>query len=149
MPGRLTDTSDTSTFSDEQLRVWEEQKAMYAGFLAGDRARTDAHIAPYVTIWDGVVAPLADGLDQFDLIRAARPVGPDAPVVSLIEARQPIVDVWGDTAAARHTLHIEYERGAAPDELIRVSTVWRSIDGEWILVHSHEDLFLSVAAEAV
>lgn len=147
--GTLIDLSDVTGLSDDALAIWNEQKSMYAGFLAGDRARTDAHIADGVTIWDSVVAPIANGMAEFNALRAARPTGDEVPRVARITAYQPIIDVWGDTAAGRHVLVVDYVDAAAPSEHIRVSAVWRRVDGEWMLVHSHEDLFPSGRLESV
>ncbi|MFT4122778.1 MAG: nuclear transport factor 2 family protein [Microbacteriaceae bacterium] len=141
-PDTLIDTADLSAFSPDQLQIWDEQKAMYAGFLTGDRARTDAHIAAECTIWDSGVAALARGMVEFNALRAARSA--EGPRVRTITAHQPIIDVWGDTAAGRHVLEVDYVDAAAPPELIRVSAVWRRRAAGWMLVHSHEDLFPTV-----
>ncbi|WP_353807603.1 hypothetical protein [Agromyces sp. SYSU T00194] len=141
-PDALIDAADPSALTPEQRTIWAEQLSMYAGFLTGDRSRTDAHISDDCTIWDSVVAELANGMREFNALRAARPSGPDVPVVSRITANHPIIDVWGDTGIGRHTLVVEYANDAAPMELIRVSAAWRRRpDGAWMLVHSHEDLF--------
>lgn len=145
-PDTLIDDSDTSAFSADQLAVWNEMKSMYAGFLTGDRARTDAHMHPEITVWDTVVRDIADGLVDYNALRAARPTDPDQPRIATITCHQPIVSVWGDTAVMRHTLEADYVDDAAPHEFVRASSAWRRVGGDWMLVHSHEDVHLPEAS---
>lgn len=138
----VVDVADTSAFDSDQRAIWDEQKAIYTAFLAGDRARIDRHIHPDATIWDAVTERIARGLDDLDAIRAARPTGEAQPITTLVEVDEPIIDVSGDLAVARHLLRVE-ELGpeGSVRQLMRVSQGWRRIDGVWHIIHSHEDLF--------
>lgn len=138
----VVDASDTSLLDADQRAIWDEQKAIYTAFLAGDRARIDRHIHPDATIWDAVTERLARGLADLDAIRATRPTGAAQPVTTRVEVADPIIDVSGDLAVARHVLRVE-EHGpdGAERQLMRVSQGWRRIDGVWHIIHSHEDLF--------
>ena len=106
----VVDAADTSSFDADQRAIWEEQKAIYTAFLAGDRARIDRHIRPDATIWDAVTERIARGLADLDAIRATRPTGTAQPVTTRVEVDDPIIDVSGDLAVARHVLRVE-ERG--------------------------------------
>ena len=119
----VIDAADTSSFDADQRAIWKEQKSIYTAFLAGDRARIDRHI-------------------DLDAIRATRPTGTAQPVTTRVEVDDPIIDVSGDLAVARHVLRVE-EHGpdGAERQLMRVSQGWRRIDGTWHIIHSHEDLF--------
>ena len=143
-PDSIVDFADTSEFSADQLAVWNLQKGMYAGFMTGERSRTDKHLAHDVTIWDVLVEKIADGLVEYNALRAARPDPATAPKIEVIECFQPIIDVWDNTAVGRHILRARYVDDASPEEITKVSTAWRRREGEWMLVHSHEDLFLPV-----
>jgi ketosteroid isomerase-like protein len=138
----VIDRSDSSAFDDDQHAIWREQKAIYTAFLAGDRARIDRHIHPGATIWDAVTERIARGLADLDAIRATRPTGDSRPITTRVEVADPIIDVSGDLAVARHVLRVE-EQGpeGAERQLMRVSQGWRRIDGVWHIIHSHEDLF--------
>lgn len=138
----VVDLADTTSFDSDQRAIWDEQKAIYGAFLAGDRARIDRHIHPDATIWDAVTEKIARGLADLDAIRATRPTGAAQQITTLLAVDDPIIDVSGDLAVARHLLRVE-RTGAdgAARELMRVSQGWRRIDGEWNIIHSHEDLF--------
>ncbi|WP_439593503.1 YybH family protein [Microbacterium sp.] len=138
----VVDASDTSSFDADQREIWDEQKAIYTAFLAGDRARIDRRIHPDATIWDAVTERIARGLGELDAIRATRPTGEAEQVTTRIEVDEPIIDVSGDLAVARHVLRVErVDADGTARELMRVSQGWRRIDGAWHIIHSHEDLF--------
>ena len=56
-----------------------------------------------------------------------------------LDAVDPVIDVWGDTALARHWLTVRFAGGPEPLS-VRVTTVWRQVDGRWLAVHNHEDV---------
>ncbi|MGI8416954.1 MAG: DUF4440 domain-containing protein [Nakamurella sp.] len=144
----VTDLAETGEFDADQTAIWAEQKAMYAAFLAGDRGRVDRWIHPTATIWDGVDEQIARGLDDLNRIRADRPVGDAAPVVTAMSVESPVVTVFGDTAIGRHVLRVTSAPGGPPatSKVIRVSSAWHRFDGGWWLVHSHEDIHSTTAS---
>ncbi len=120
--------------------IWAVQLDLYQGFLTGDRARTDSHIHPDGTMWDSEYEPLIRGLDGLQVVRDLRPTGPDAVKVADLDAHDPVITVWGDTAVSRHLLTVLFEGGVQAPERIRNTGVWRRIDGAWLNVHNHEDV---------
>lgn len=114
---------------DEQETIWRAMNDIYAGFLAGDRARIDRHIDPDATIWDSDEPGLVRGKAELDALRDRRPPGDPPPS---IEATDPVIDVWGDTALLRHLVT------AGPVRL-RNTSVWRRRGDTWLCVHNHED----------
>jgi ketosteroid isomerase-like protein len=138
---KVVDLSDTSDFDSDQAAIWAEQKAIYAAFLIGDRSRIDHRISPDATIWDGETETIARGLDDLNAIRATRPVGEAAAVTSSLKVDSPVVTIHGDVAIGRHVLRTSHE-GASTDSLVlRVSSAWKRVGGEWWIIHSHEDIF--------
>jgi hypothetical protein len=144
----VVDHSDTAGMSPDERAVWDEQKAIYVAFLTGDRARVDRRIHPDATIWDGVVEPLAHGLKDMDAIRATRPPADRAPVITACEVDSPVFTAYGDTVIGRHVLRVTSVAtdpgsggSSTISEVLRVSSAWRRIDGDWWVVHSHEDIF--------
>jgi ketosteroid isomerase-like protein len=117
--------------------VWARMTAVYDGFLAGDPDSVDALLHPQVTVWDSAEFPLARGLAELRDLRARRPAG-TGPAVVAIDARDPVIDVWGDTALVRHLLTVELSDGTR--EIVRNTSVWRRTDGQWLAVHNHEDV---------
>ena len=119
----------------DAAEVWAAVNAVYAGFLAGDRAAIDAHISPDATVWDSAHEPLLRGKADLDAVRDARPS--DGPSPTDLEAVDPVIDVLGDVALVRHVLLVHLPSGT---ERIRNTSVWRQIDGRWLCIHNHEDV---------
>lgn len=119
--------------------VWDAMRAVYAAFLRGDGAAADLHLHPDVTIWDSAEPGLVRGLDQLQGLRSRRPPPGTGVTVADIEASDPVVDVWGDTALLRHLLVVRFT-GDAPAEHVRNTSVWRRSGGHWLAVHNHEDV---------
>ncbi|MBV8597901.1 MAG: nuclear transport factor 2 family protein [Actinobacteria bacterium] len=115
---------------DEQA-IWSAVNDIYAAFLAGDRTRIDSHLHPDATIWDSSEPRLVRGRAELDALRGRRP--PGEPPAS-IEASDPVIDVWGDTALVRHLLTV------GGDMRVRNTSVWRRRGNEWLCVHNHEDV---------
>jgi ketosteroid isomerase-like protein len=121
----------------ESTEVWAAVNAIDAGFLAGDREAIDRHIAADATIWDSAHEPLVRSGDELDAVRDARPA--NGPRPSRLDAVDPVIDVFGDTAVVRHVLVITFPDGA-PEQRIRNTSIWRKVDGRWLCVHNHEDV---------
>jgi ketosteroid isomerase-like protein len=119
----------------DAAEVWAAVNAIYAGFLAGDRAAIDANISPDATVWDSAHEPLLRGKSYLDAVRDARPADGARPTD--LRATDPVIDVFGDLALVRHVLLVQL-----PDstERIRNTSVWRRIDGRWVCIHNHEDV---------
>jgi ketosteroid isomerase-like protein len=119
--------------------VWAAVQAIYSGFLAGDRAAIDAHIAPEATIWDSAHEPLIRRREGLDAVRDARP--PDGPAPVGLVATDPVIDVFGDVALVRHVLGVTFPPELSlPEQRIRNTSVWRKVDGRWLCIHNHEDV---------
>lgn len=119
---------------DDQEAIWAALNEIYAGFLAGDPARTDRNIDPAATIWDSAEPDLIRGKDELDALRGRRP--PSTPPDELA-ATDPVIDVWGDVALVRHLLTV-VEDGKTTR--IRNTSVWRRRGDTWLVVHNHEDV---------
>jgi hypothetical protein len=130
--------------------IWAATLDIYDGFVSGDRARVDAHLHPDATLWDSDEAELIQGRAALDAARDRRPTGP-APTaaasgevvaggVVALEAADPVIDVWGDVALARHWVTVRFADDAVPPQDVRVTTVWRWVGDRWLAVHNHEDV---------
>jgi ketosteroid isomerase-like protein len=122
----------------DDAEVWARVRAIYDGFLAGDTDGVDALLQRDVTIWDAAEFPLTRGLGQLREMRGRRPRDPGAPTVIQLDARDPVIDVWGDTALVRHVLIVELSDGTR--QTVRNTSVWRRAGGGWLAVHNHEDV---------
>ena len=122
--------------------IWAATLDIYAGFLAGDRPRIDAHLHPDGTFWDSEEAELIQGETALQATRDRRPVAQDpaTPAVVALDAADPVIDVWGDVALARHWVTVRFADDRADPQDVRVTTVWRRVDGRWLAAHNHEDV---------
>lgn len=130
----------------DAAEVWDAMRAVYRGFLAGDRAAVDLHLAPEVTIWDSAEPAMVFGLAELAQLRDRRGAAPDEPPaadqpqVADIAATEPVIDVWGDTALLRHRLVVSFTAPGPAPEVVRNTSVWRRTRGRWLAVHNHEDV---------
>ena len=120
--------------------IWAATLDIYQGFLAADRPRIDAHLHPEGTFWDSEEAELISGKGELDAARDRRPASGDGPTVVALDAADPVIDVWGDTAVARHWLTVRFAGDVPAAQHVRVTGVWRRTDGRWLAVHNHEDV---------
>ncbi|MEO7350193.1 MAG: nuclear transport factor 2 family protein [Terrimesophilobacter sp.] len=132
------------TVETDSAEIWDAQNEMYRGFETQDRPRIDRHIHPDCTIWDSEHEGLVHGLDGLNEVRAARPTGDNQVKVASLEARDPVIDVWGDVAVLRHLLIVRFEDNT-PDERVRNTGVWRRTPHGWLVAHNHEDLLAPAA----
>ena len=129
---------DHSVDADQEA-VWGAVQAIYAAFLAGDRAAIDERISPDATVWDSAHEPLVRGRDELDAVRDARAPGGPAPIE--LDAQDQVIDVFGDVALVRHVLVARFAPDTGlDDERIRNTSVWRRLDGHWLCIHNHEDV---------
>ncbi len=123
----------------DQEAVWAAVQAIYAAFLAGDRAAIDEQISPDATVWDSAHEPLVRGRDELDAVRDARPAG--GPTPTALVAHDPVIDVFGDIALVRHVLVASFGAEArVSEQRIRNTSVWRKVGGRWLCIHNHEDV---------
>ncbi|MEU4548522.1 nuclear transport factor 2 family protein [Nonomuraea dietziae] len=115
--------------------VWAVVTGMYDAYTRGDRAGIDRLLHPEATIFDSAAPDLITSRAQLDKVRDARPT--DGPAETGLHAYDEVVDVWGDTALARYLLRVDYATGEP--EIVRTTTVLRRFDGEWLIVHVHEN----------
>ncbi|MBB5935505.1 nuclear transport factor 2 family protein [Streptomyces zagrosensis] len=120
--------------------VWAVFTDMYEAYLAGDRARIDAHLDPEATVWDSATPQLLLGKPALDQVRAQRPAAERAgggPVEAGLTAYDQVIDVFGELAVCRHWLRIDYRD--RPSGLLRNTAVLRRAHGGWLITHLHED----------
>ncbi len=110
---------------------------IYAAFLRGDTTVLDSHLSDDVTIWVPSEYPISLGKAGLDAMRSRRPADAGVNTATAITVHEMRVDSWQEVAWVRHVLVVEY--ADEEPEIMRVSGVWRLIDGQWLQVHSHED----------
>ena len=119
--------------------IWNGVLTMYEGFIEKDRPKIDQFINEDCTVWDSSERDLAFGISGLNAVRARRPHDPSAPKPEKIDATDPVIDIFGDFAIARHYLKVSYVDNASPTREIRNTGIWRKFPQGWQLVHNHED----------
>lgn len=134
-PGSSADSALGVT--EHERALWQALQEIYAAFLVGNSNAIDANISPNATIWDSSHERLLRGKSDLEALRETRPAGGPKPLH--LEATEPVIDVWGDTALVRHVLLVHF---ADRVERIRNTSVWRRADGRWLCLHNHEDIVI-------
>lgn len=154
---------DTDRWDGEEGRVWAVLTDLYEAYLAGDRDRLEAHLAPGATIWDSTIPVLRTKEDiQAGRVGAApsedashgdpdpepdpdpesdpgRTADYPAPVG--LEATMPVVGLLGDDAAwETHLLAARFDDPSLDEVLRCTSVLRRDGGGTWRVVHHHEEL---------
>ncbi len=112
---------------------------MYAAFLAGDRARFDAHLHDEVTTWETHLPGPLRTRRELDAYRNGRDAAGERPVLAALIATDKRIDVWGEVGVARYVLVARTADGG-PEEHTRVTDVLRCVDGAWQIMHHHAEL---------
>jgi ketosteroid isomerase-like protein len=110
---------------------------MYAAFLAGDRARFDAHLDTEVTTWETHLPGPLRTRAELDEYRNRRDASGRRPQLTELAARAKRIDVWGDVGVARYELHAHAEDAVSTT---RVTDVLRRTGDGWLIVHHHAEL---------
>lgn len=130
--------SDGDASVSEEDVVWGRVLTMYRLAERGDSAAVDALIADDATLWDTDEAGLVRGLVELQTVRARRP-DPGEHAAFEIEAADPLVSIWGETALVRHVFRVR-SGGGKRWLFVRNTSVWRRSPHEWLLTHNHEDV---------
>ena len=119
--------------------IWNGVLTMYEGFTEKNRPKIDQFINEDCTVWDSSERDMAFGLKGLNEVRGRRPNDTNAPQVEKIDASDPVIDIYGDFAVARHYLKVVYINSSSPTREVRNTGVWRKFPQGWQLIHNHED----------
>lgn len=119
--------------------IWNGVLTMYEGFTEKNRPKIDQFINEDCTVWDSSERDMAFGLKGLNEVRGRRPNDTNAPQVEKIDASDPVIDIYGDFAVARHYLKVVYKNNSSPTREVRNTGVWRKFPQGWQLIHNHED----------
>ncbi|MBL8644498.1 MAG: DUF4440 domain-containing protein [Rhodospirillaceae bacterium] len=95
---------------------------------------------PDCTVWDVFTPDLIRGLEERKKFHAKDQQQMQARGPLTLNVDAPVVDAWDNVAVARYYVMFSY---AAPNPTagrVRVTSVFRKIDGRWLMVHHHEGL---------
>jgi len=124
---------------EDEEYIWNGVLTMYEGFMESDRPKIDQFINEDCTVWDSSERDMAFGLSGLNAVRARRPQENSGPPDEKIEAYDPVIDVIGDFAIARHYLKVSFQNEQTTPIEIRNTGIWRKFPQGWQLIHNHED----------
>ena len=126
---------------DIQKELAEIIRNIYdTAFQDHDAEGTDVPFHDDGTLWDAFEPRLYAGKEQrmeFHNLDQEQ-LGARGPITMSLD--EPMVDAWDDTAVARYHLDFSFEPPNAHAGRIRITDVFRRIDGRWVIMHHHEGI---------
>ncbi len=115
-------------------------RANFAAFEAGsaDGMRVMDHTDS--TIWDVFLPDLIVGEEGRAAFRKGDIAQSKKRGRLTMTIDDPLVDVWDDTALARYYLRFSYEPPNVTEGYVRITDVYRRVDGGWMRMHHHEGM---------
>lgn len=125
---------------DERQEIARMIRANFDAFSSGsaDGMRVMDH--PDGTIWDVFLPDLIVGAEGRAKFRKEDIAQSKKRGKLTMTIDDPLTDVWGDTALARYYLRFEYEPPNATSGHVRITDVFRKVDGRWQRFHHHEGM---------
>jgi ketosteroid isomerase-like protein len=95
---------------------------------------------PDATVWDVFTPQLIRGTAERAKFHADDQKQMQARGALTWSLESPAVSLWGDTAIACYYLDFEYKPPNATSGRVRITDVFRRLDGAWRIVHHHEGI---------
>lgn len=127
--------------SDDQATTQEIAsiiKGIFTAFEEHDPDGIEGRMHPDATVWDVFTPQLIRGAEERKEFHDADQKQMQARGPLSLKLEEPEVSVWADTALACYYLNYSYESPNAAEGRVRISDVFRRIDGKWLIVHHHE-----------
>ncbi len=128
-------TSSSETIQNELARII---RARYAAFKNDDIETLESHLHDNATVWDVFQPQLFRGRAERLAFRESDHEQMRARGALTLNIDEPVVDIFGETAIARYYLTFSYTPPNPISGHVRVTDVFRRIDGEWTIMHHHE-----------
>jgi ketosteroid isomerase-like protein len=113
-------------------------KGIFNAFADHDPDGIDSHMHPDSTVWDVFTPHLIRGQAERDAFHAEDQKQMQARGPLTLKVEEPVVNAWGDTAIALYYLEYSYEPPNAASGRVRITDVFRKVEGKWMIVHHHE-----------
>lgn len=115
-------------------------QGVFDAFARHDTGHSETVMTPDTTIWDVFQPHLVRGPAERARFRQADQAQMQQRGKLHLTFDEPVVDVWGDAAIARYYLNFEYQPPNAIKGQVRITDVFRRVNGQWKIVHHHEGL---------
>lgn len=126
--------------ADDKQEIERMIRATFEAFTAGNADAMKVMDHPDSTIWDLFEPELFVGTAARAAFRQKDIEQSKKRGKLTITVETPVTDVWGDVALARYYLRFRYEPPNATSGHVRISAVFRRIEGRWLRVHHHEGM---------
>ena len=113
-------------------------RATFAAFTDGNVDALKVMDHPHSTIWDLFEPQLFVGTEERARFRQKDLEQSKKRGKLTFDVEKPMTDIWGDVALARYYLRFNYEPPNPTHGHVRITAVFRKIDGRWLRVHHHE-----------
>ncbi len=115
-------------------------KGVFRAFEDHNPDGIETYMHPDVTVWDVFTPQLIMGQEERDKFHQDDQAQMQARGPLTLRIDEPVVDAWGDAAIARYYLEYDYQPPNAASGKVRITDVFRKVDGKWLIVHHHEGL---------
>ncbi len=113
-------------------------RGIFTAFEDHDPDGIEGHMHPDATVWDVFTPDLIRGRKERDAFHAEDQKQMQARGPLSLSLEDPDVDVWENTAIAKYYLSYTYQPPNAAEGRVRITDVFRRMDGKWRIVHHHE-----------
>lgn len=125
---------------DDRSEIVGLIQANFAAFADSDAGAMRSVDHPDATIWDVFEPALISGAQARAAFRKRDGEQSKQRGRLTITIEEPLVDAWENTALARYILRFAYEPPGAVEGLVRITDVFRRVDGRWLRIHHHEGM---------
>ncbi len=113
-------------------------KGIFTAFEDHDPDSIEGHMHPDATVWDVFTPQMIRGIEERKKFHEDDQKQMLARGPLSLNIEEPEVDAWEDTALACYYLNYTYQPPNAAEGRVRITDVFRRIDGKWLIVHHHE-----------
>ena len=124
-----------TNFTDEITTII---KGIFIAFENHDPDGIEGYMDPDATVWDVFTPQLIRGTEERNKFHADDQEQMQARGQLTLSVGDPVIDAWADTAIARYYLHYKYEPPNATEGEVRITDIFRKLNGKWMIVHPHE-----------
>lgn len=122
-------------------------RGIFRDFMEHKPGSIEARQHDDCTVWDVFTPELIRGVEERKKFHAKdqaqmKARGP----LSLVVEDSIVVDAWDNTAIARYYVSFAYQPPNATEGRVRITSVFRKIEGRWLMIHHHEGLVPQASA---
>ncbi|MEE2704969.1 MAG: nuclear transport factor 2 family protein [Pseudomonadota bacterium] len=122
----------------EEKKIKEIIYGIFESFENHDPDGIENHMHPDSTVWDVFTPQLIQGAEEREKFHTDDQTQMQSRGKLSMTIKEPVINVWSDTAIARYYLTYSYEPPNPASGNVRITDVFRKIKNKWLIVHHHE-----------